>query len=68
MTHYYEHNDINGDIVDITPFCSDWCHQQWCAENGMNYEGWNGCHEQPYDTECAHCEEQILGVYALEYA
>lgn len=61
MAHYYEHEDKNGDLIDLTAFCSDWCHQNWCRRNGMEYQGWNGCHESPYDYTCAECEQECEG-------
>jgi hypothetical protein len=62
MTHYYEINDREGQLVDLVPFCSDWCHEQWCRDNGRSYEGWNGAHEHPYNDECVNCEAVIVGV------
>jgi len=44
------------------PFCSDGCHYWYCRENGLEYEGWNGCHEHPYADECRECGTLIQGV------
>jgi endogenous inhibitor of DNA gyrase (YacG/DUF329 family) len=62
MTHYHETNDGTGDLVDLIPFCSDGCHQNWCDENSKNYEGWNGCHEHDHDEKCASCGRIIPGI------
>lgn len=55
MAHYFYHSDAQGDLIDITVFCSDPCHSEWCETNGLKYEGWNGCHTPPHDYECANC-------------
>jgi len=55
-------HDSEGQLVDLVPFCSDWCHEQWCRDNGRAYEGWNGAHEHPYNDECDNCEAVIVGV------
>jgi hypothetical protein len=55
--HYHFVEDTHGNLVDLIPFCSDYCHQEWCYENAIPYGGWNGCHEDPYYEElCARCE------------
>jgi hypothetical protein len=45
----------DGELLDIKPFCSDGCHQDWCRENGVKYPGWNLAPEAPADTYCAQC-------------
>ena len=51
--HYYFVEDADGDVVDLIPYCSDFCHRE---DQGENYRGWNGCHEgADYDQECALC-------------
>ena len=61
MTHYHETNDTEGNLIYLIPFCSDWCHQNWCDENSKNYEGWNGCHEHEQDEVCVSCGQYIHG-------
>ena len=65
MTHYHEINDTHGDLIDLIAFCSDWCHQQWCTQNEVEYQGWNGCHEHPYDDKCQNCEADIDGLVTI---
>jgi hypothetical protein len=61
MAHYYEHEDANGDLVDLTIFCSDYCHLFYCMTQERKYKGWNGCHEQEETTNCAYCGALIEG-------
>ena len=59
--HYLE-VILDDDLVDLIPFCSDWCHQQYCRAHDVEYEGWNGCHEGSDAAEyCANCLEEIHG-------
>jgi hypothetical protein len=53
--HYFMHEDGDGDLVDVTGFCSDWCHQCWCREHGLEYGGWNGAYECDGPEWCARC-------------
>jgi hypothetical protein len=63
MSHYYFITDtLTGDLLDALPFCSDYCHYWYCHQNGLEYEGWNGCHEHPYDDECRECGTLIKGL------
>jgi hypothetical protein len=57
--HIYIHLSANGDAIDAEYFCSDWCHRSWCNDNGVAYEGWNGCHEVQAPQFCSGCTEQI---------
>lgn len=58
--HYHLITDDTGDVVDLIPFCSDACHQEYCRDHGVPYGGWNGCHEGGDSCEfCANC-----GVFA----
>jgi hypothetical protein len=58
--HYHHVEDDGGDVVDLVPFCCDSCHRDYCRENGLEYGGWNGCHEGSDSAEfCANC-----GTYA----
>lgn len=59
--HYLE-MIIDNELIDIVPFCSDWCHNSYCVMHGIKYEGWNGCHEGGDNAEfCAYCSEEIHG-------
>lgn len=50
------------EMVDLVPFCSDWCHQSFCKANNLKYEGWNGAHEGADAAEfCSYCLEEIHG-------
>ena len=55
MAHTFMHEGKNGDLVDLTYFCSDFCHRQWCERTGNKYGGWNGCHELYSAEQCASC-------------
>lgn len=58
--HYLFIEDAYGDVVETVPFCSDACHRQYCIDNDIEYNGWNGCHGGGDSREyCAHC-----GTYA----
>lgn len=43
-THVVLHPADNGEIVDATHYCSD-----WCAMEDPDYEGWYGCIELVHD-------------------
>ena len=59
--HYLEVVSGN-ELIDVIPFCSDWCHQQYCRAHDVKYEGWNGCQEGSDSAEyCASCLEEIHG-------
>lgn len=53
--HYRTLEDKQGDLIDLIPFCGDACHRDYCLEHGLEYQGWNGCHETSYDQICAKC-------------
>ena len=53
--HTFIVSDSKGQTVDLIPFCSDRCHQQWCQDSGSTYMGWNGCQEIAAPTSCANC-------------
>jgi hypothetical protein len=56
--HFIE--DEQGDVVDIVPYCSDYCHREG---EGDDYQGWNGCREgADYDQACAYCGEKLEAV------
>jgi hypothetical protein len=62
MSHIHDVDDLEtGDIIDRHWFCSDSCHQFWCRAAGVNYGGWNGCHELVSDTPvpCYHCGDAL---------
>lgn len=58
MAHIHRHETPTGDLIDLTYFCGDWCHRQWCADTGNVYDGWDGCHELHTVERCAHCQEE----------
>lgn len=62
MAHLFPIEDQYGDLVDEVVFCSDWCHQSWCRENGKTYGGWYGCQEISTTVPCASCGEKVQGV------
>jgi hypothetical protein len=54
--HYHYVIADNGDTIGYMPFCGDACHRQWCADNGEEYGGWNGCQEGgDYPEWCENC-------------
>lgn len=58
--HYFYVEDASGDLIDLVPFCSDYCHRHWCEENNKEYQGWNGCQERAdYTQYCEWCETKI---------
>ena len=58
--HYARRTDSAGDVVDLVPFCGDFCHRNWCDYKGdVEYEGWDGCHETFEDYGCANCGKSI---------
>ena len=64
MTHLHYVYDEHGDITDYYVFCSD-----SCLKNSVrDYAGWNGCHEIPVSSPCAHkyCENVIIGIEDCE--
>ena len=61
MPHIHEIDDLAGDLVDLHYFRNDWCHRAWCLESGVNYAGWNGCHELISDdiVPCHQCGNEL---------
>ncbi len=57
MAHIVIIEDENGNTVDHTVYCSDFCAQQ---DEGYTY--WNGCIEISSHDECAGCEEHVCGL------
>lgn len=62
MSHYFPIEDVEGNLVDVVPFCSDWCHRNWCEQNGEQYGGWNGCYEHDHTVMCEFCGEVMPGL------
>lgn len=54
--------DDRGDLVELRYVCSDFCHQQYCIDNGLTYLGWDGAHELEFSDRCASCDTIIEGV------
>lgn len=67
MAHIHRHEDHEGNLADISYFCTDWCHRQWVQERGEKYEGWDGAHEAPNGTYCEECGHHC-GELATGYA
>lgn len=57
MAHIHRHTDTGGELVDISFFCSNSCHRDWCRENGHQFDGWDGCHELDTAETCQNCGE-----------
>ena len=54
--------DNEGELIEAIPMCSDSCVRQYCLDNNLKYDGWNGCHELEFDDYCGSCESVIVGV------
>ena len=57
MSHLVTHEDQEGQLVDITYYCSD-----FCARSDKDYAGWFGCQEIPNECEpifCALCKTAL---------
>jgi hypothetical protein len=66
--HYHHIEDDRGDLVDLVPFCCAACNQSWCRDNGMEYQGWNGCQEgSDYPEWCANCGGYAGGAIECEH-
>ena len=57
MSHIVHHDDENGEMVDISDYCSD-----ACARTDEDYDGWAGCHEVEFTTYCENCGVVIGGL------
>ena len=56
--HIHRVEDESGDLVDVIPFCSDFCHRTFCDQSEeYDYEGWDGCHEVSEGMEWTECEQ-----------
>lgn len=55
--HIHRHENTEGELIDLSYFCSDWCHRDWCRTTSNAYEGWDGCHEIDGGQVCANCQE-----------
>jgi len=66
--HVHYLHDAKGDVVEIIPFCSDACHQDYCERHpDLKYEGWNGCNEGGDSVEfCAECGVVAGGAYECD--
>ena len=61
MAHVVCIEDENGDVVDHTVYCSD-----FCAQQDEGYDGWSGCIEISSHEDCAGCEEHVCGLDCFE--
>lgn len=59
---YHAHYIEDGQLVDEVRFCSDSCHRDWCADQGVEYAGWSGCHELEFTDYCAQCGVVLPGL------
>ena len=50
MCHVGYIEDDNGDLVELNYYCSDFCNSQ----HNVNYDGWDGCHENQHAEYCAN--------------
>lgn len=57
--HVHLWTDKNGDVVEASVFCGDYCHRQFLAMRNVKYEGWNGCHEMPAPSYCDNCGDEF---------
>lgn len=68
MAHRVEIYERDGkgnalDILDVAYVCGDNCHKDYCLNNNLPYEGWNGCAEIPEEygnVVCANCKAVTL--------
>lgn len=54
----------------LQDFCSETCHERWCAETGNDYTGYEN-HAPIVGANCSHCFEVIGadgGSNSVEYA
>lgn len=49
--------DVDGDLLEIEYFCSD-----YCADQSPNYSGWYGCIEIYQPEICQTCEKPLSWV------
>lgn len=59
--HYVEILDEAGlDLVDAVPACGESCAMAYCEQHGIEYAGWNGCHEgADYPEYCGYCGTRV---------
>lgn len=57
--HIHSWQDKNGDTVELSVFCGDYCHRQFLRLRGVAYEGWNGCYEMPAPAYCDNCGHEF---------
>jgi hypothetical protein len=65
--HLHLIEDDEGQLVDAIDLCSDFCHQDYCHTENLEYRGWNGCNESEFDTWCANCDVLIEGIEGEGY-
>jgi len=59
MAHLQLIENLDGDLIDVVEFCSDFCHSDAA---GVEYQGWNGCNELEFNSPCQNCGTTIEGV------
>ena len=60
--HYVMIDNSEGDLIEAIPVCSESCGRQYCSDIGLDYGGFNGCHELEFDGLCGSCNSVIVGV------
>jgi hypothetical protein len=66
MMHYLYIEANNGDVSDIIAVCSDHCARRYADLNGIEYRGWNGCHELEFAMLCEYCDTIMPGTEGVQ--
>lgn len=56
----------DGETVDVIELCSDSCAQDYCEREGIEYDGWSGCHETEFTQWCQNCGVVLIGTDGSE--
>tara|TARA_Y100000310_G_scaffold202682_1_gene202924 strand:+ start:186 stop:374 length:189 start_codon:yes stop_codon:yes gene_type:complete len=59
MAHLHLIEDSQGELVDYSVFCSDYCNRE---HSGNDYAGWHGCNEISTTQPCENCGETVQGL------
>jgi len=62
MAHLNVIYDDQGDTVDYNVFCSDFCNQDYCRHEKIEYQGEFACQEIPVNTPCKSCNNLVQGI------
>ena len=66
MAHLHLIEDNQGQLVDYHVFCSDFCNQDYCGQNKLEYQGYFGCQEISINTPCVSCNNLVQGEVDFE--